>query len=643
MLRTRTHNRKRTFFICSVFVILLVILCFRVGYIMIINADFLQQKAQELHNRERVIKAERGNIIDRNGTPLAVNKSVTCVSVIHNQITDKEKVINVLSEKLELDYEYVKKKVNNRVALERIKTNVDKEIADEIREYDLDGVVIDEDYKRIYPYSTLASHIVGFVGKDNQGIIGLEVKYDKYLKGELGMILTTTNAKGIEIQNIAESRREPVPGYHLATSIDMNIQKYAEQALEKVLILKKANRGSIIVMNPQNGEIYAMANKPDFDLNDPFNLGDLEVESSEEKQKMLNQIWRNYCINDTYEPGSTFKVVTAAAGLEEKVVKLDDTFFCPGYSIVADRRIRCHKAGGHGSEDFVKGVQNSCNPVFMEVGARLGVDNFLKYFKQFGLLAKTGVDLPGEAVSIMHKKNKIGPVELATLSFGQTFQITPLQLVRAGAAVVNGGRLVTPHFGVQIMDEDGELIKQLEYDNSKRAISEETSDTMRTILESVVSEGTGRRCYVPGYKVGGKTATSEKLPRSSNKYISSFLGFAPADNPQVIALVLIDEPVGIYYGGTVAAPVIRELYENILPYMGISPKYVQRDFDEYKVGEITIPNMIGKNKEEVKKMLKELELELEIVHLGDGEMITEQFPLPNDKVNRGSKLILYAD
>ncbi len=557
------------------------------------------------------------------------------------RLLKKEKVISVLCEELELDRAYVEKKVNNRVALERIKTNVDKEVADKIRAFDLDGVVIDEDYKRIYPFSNLASHVIGFVGKDNQGIIGLEVKYDKYLKGEVGKILTQTNAKGIELENIAESRKEPVPGYHLVTSMDVNIQKYAEQALEKVLISKNAKRGSIIVMNPQNGEIYAMANKPDFDLNDPFNLGDLKTNNSEENQKLLNGIWRNYCINDTYEPGSTFKVVTASAGLEEKVVELDDSFFCPGYSIVADRRIRCHKAGGHGSENFIEGVQNSCNPVFMAIAERLGVNNFLKYFEQFGLMTKTGIDLPGEAVSIMHKKDKIGPVELATMSFGQSFQITPLQLIRAGSSVVNGGKLITPHFGVEVLNQDGDIEEELTYDSSKRAISEATSETMAQILESVVSEGTGRRCYVPGYRVGGKTATSEKLPRSSNKYISSFLGFAPADNPSVIALVLIDEPVGIYYGGTVAAPVIREVYENILPYMGINPKYEQRDFDEFKIGEITIPNLVGLSTDEANKLLKELELE--IVSLGEGETIIEQFPLPDDKVNRGSKLILFAD
>lgn len=640
MQRTRTHNRKRTFFISSVCIILLFALCFRVGYIMIFKADFLQEKAEDLHSRQRVIKAERGNIYDRNGAAIAVNESVTTISVIHNQITDKEKVIEVLSEALDIDYEVIKKKVENVVALEKIKTNVDRDIADKIRDYDLDGIVIDEDYKRVYPYSNLASHVIGFVGSDNQGIIGLEVKYDQYLKGEPGLILTQTNARGIEIENKAESRLEPINGNHLVTSIDLNIQEYAEQALEKVLISKQAKRGSIILMNPQNGEIYAMANKPDFDLNEPFKLEDSGL-TSKEKETKLNQIWRNYSINDTYEPGSTFKVVTAAAGLEEKVVDLDDQFYDPGYSIVADRRIRCHKAGGHGSQTFVEGVQNSCNPVFMEVAERLGTKTFFDYLKKFGLYEKTGVDLPGEAVSIMHNIKNVGPVELATMSFGQSFQITPLQLIRAGASVVNGGRLVTPHFGVRIIDSDGETIEDLKYDDEQHSISKETSDTMRMILESVVSEGTGRRSYVPGYQVGGKTATSEKLPRSSNKYISSFLGFAPAKNPQVIALVLVDEPVGIYYGGTVAAPVVKEVYENILPYLGIMPEYTQRDFEEFKVGEITVPNLLNKELKEAKEIVKDLEIELDI--LGDGENIIEQFPYAGEKVNKGSKLILYAE
>lgn len=579
MQRVKTNNRKRVVIISVVSILILVGLMFRVGYIMIFQADFLQEKAEELHNRERAIKAKRGIIMDRNGIPIAVNQSVTRISVIHNQITETEKVIQVLSDELELEYDDVKDKVNNVVALQIIKTNVDKEIASKIRSYNLDGIMIDEDYRRIYPFSNLASHVIGFVGSDSQGIIGLEVVYDDYLMGEAGMIYTPTDAKGVEIENEAETRLEPVDGFDLQISLDVNMQQYAEQALEKVLISKEAIRGSIIIMNPQNGELLAMVNKPDFDLNKPFYLENENL-TSEEKEIALNQIWRNYCINDTYEPGSTFKVVTASAGLEEQVVDLDDGFYCPGYSIVADRRIRCHKDGGHGSQTFLEGVQNSCNPVFMAVAERVGVENYLSYFDRFGLNEKSGVDLPGEAVSIMHDQENIGPVELATMSFGQSFQITPLQLIRAGAAVVNGGYLVTPHFGMNVTDGDGNVVEQLEYDNSKRAISEETSKTMAMILESVVAVGTGRHCAIEGYKIGGKTATSEKLPRSSNDYISSFLGFAPADNPQLMILVLVDEPVGIYYGGTVAAPVAKEIFENILPYIGIEPKFEGINLEE---------------------------------------------------------------
>lgn len=567
MERVKTFHRKKIVLICSIVIVVLVGLIIRVGYLMIFKADFLQEKAAELHNRERLIKSKRGIIYDRNGTPLAVNQSVTRISVVHNQITEPEKVTQVLCDKLGLEKEYVEKKVKNRVAIEIIKKNVDKTIADEIRAYNLDGVLIDEDYRRIYPYDNLAAHVLGFVGSDNQGIIGLEVQYDSYLIGTNGMIYTPTNAKGIEINNMAETRLEPITGLNLNTSIDLNIQQYAEQALEKVLISKGTNKGAIIVMNPQNGEIYAMVNKPDFNLNDPFYLE--KNLTGKEKENALNQLWRNYAINDTYEPGSTFKVVTASAGLEEQVVSLTDTFHCPGHAIVADRIIRCHKYGGHGSETFLQGVQNSCNPVFMAIAERLGTDKFLYYLERFGLNEKTGIDLPGEAVSIMHKKENIGPVELATMSFGQSFQITPLQLIRAGAAVVNGGYLVTPHFGVSISDEEGNIVKTFQYDKSKQAISEQTSELMSAILESVVSEGTGRNCYIPGYRVGGKTATSEKLPRSSNKYISSFLGFAPANDPKVMILVIVDEPQGIYYGGTVAAPVAKELFENILPYLGI--------------------------------------------------------------------------
>lgn len=571
MERVKTFHRKKIVLVCSIFIALLIGLTVRVGYLMIFQADFLQGKASELHNRERMIKSKRGLIYDRNGTPLAVNQSVTRISVIHNQITESERVIQILSEKLGLEYDYVAKKVNNRVSIEIIKKNVDKLIADEIRAYDLDGVIIDEDYRRVYPYDNLASHVLGFVGSDNQGIIGLEVQYDSYLKGTNGMIYTPTNAKGIEIDNMAETRLEPITGLSLNTSLDLNIQQYAEQALDKVLVSKGTNKGAIIIMNPQSGEIYAMVNKPDFNLNDPFYLENTLL-TGKAKEDALNQLWRNYSINDTYEPGSTFKVVTASAGLEDKVVDLDDTFHCPGHAIVADRIIRCHKYGGHGSETFLQGVQNSCNPVFMAVAERLGTDRFLYYMERFGLNEKTGIDLPGEAVSIMHKKDNIGPVELATMSFGQSFQITPMQLIRAGAAVVNGGYLVTPHFGVSISDENGNIVKTFEYNQSKQAISKETSELMSTILESVVSQGTGRNCHIPGYRIGGKTATSEKLPRSSNKYISSFMGFAPANDPQIMILVIVDEPQGIYYGGTVAAPVAKELFENILPYLGIEPQ-----------------------------------------------------------------------
>lgn len=563
MERVKTIHRRKIVFIFYIIIFLLISLIIRVGYLMIFQADFLQEKAEQLHNRERPIKSKRGIIYDRNNVPLAINKSVTRISVIHNQIKDFDLVIKILSEKLGLSEKYVEKKVKNRVAIEIIKKNVDKEIADEIRSYDLAGVIIDEDYRRIYPYENLASHVLGFVGADNQGIIGLEVQYDSYLKGKDGMIFTQTDAKGIEINNVAETREEPINGYNLRISLDMNIQEYATQALEKVLISKQTDKGCIIIMNPQNGEIYAMVNKPDFDLNNPFVVED---------ENALNQLWRNYAINDTYEPGSTFKVLTASAGLEEKVVSLTDSFYCPGYSIVADRRIRCHKYGGHGSETFLEGVQNSCNPVFMAVAERLGVDRFVSYLDKFGLNEKTGIDVPGEAISIMHKKEKIGPVELATMAFGQSFQITPLQLIRIGAAVVNGGRLVTPHFGLEVTNSEGNFIKNFSYDDSKTAISEETSKVMTEVLESVVSKGTGRNCHIPGYKIGGKTATSEKLPRSNNKYISSFLGFAPSDKPEIIVLVIVDEPQGIYYGGTVAAPVGKEIFENVLPYLGFKPQ-----------------------------------------------------------------------
>jgi stage V sporulation protein D (sporulation-specific penicillin-binding protein) len=642
MSRMKTFNRKKLIFMHFVLVILTICLMVRLGYLMIFQSEFLQGKAEALHNRERTIKARRGHIYDRNGNPIAVNRPVNTISVIHNQIQDPDTVSKILAEELELEYEYVRKKVDNRVALEVIKTNVDREVADRIRTHDLVGVMIDEDYRRYYPYNNVASHVIGFTGGDNQGIIGLEVVYEDYLRGIPGKILTLTDARGVEIENKAEARIEPVDGNNLYISLDINIQKYAEQALEKVLKGKNAKRGSVILMDPKTGEILAMVNKPDFNLNEPFELNfDPGNVTSQEQQDLLNQMWRNYSINDTYEPGSTFKVVTASAALEEKVVTLNDTFSCPGYRIVEDRRIRCHKAGGHGVETFLEGVQNSCNPVFMDIAARMGVETFYSYYDKFGFFDKTGIDLPGEAVAIMHKVDNIGPVELATMSFGQSFQITPLQLIRAGAAVVNGGNLVTPHLGMEIVDGQGEVIKELDYNQKKRAISQETSAMMSTILESVVSEGTGSRTYLPGYQIGGKTATSEKLPRSSNQYISSFLGFAPANDPQVIALVLVDEPEGIYYGGTVAAPVIKEVFENILPYMGIEPQYTELDFQNYVIGGENVPDLMGKTVNEAKKELSEFSFEVEV--LGEGEIIVEQFPLAGEYVNKDSKVILYAD
>lgn len=572
-MKNKTYNRKKIMvvFVCAMLVLLGLI--GRLVYLMIFDAEYYQEKAEALHEREREIKAARGEVIDRNGTVLATNKTVCTISVIHSQIKDKEKVIRVLSEELELEPEIVRKRVEKVSSMERVKTNVDKEIGDRIREYELDGVKVDEDFKRYYPYDELASKVLGFTGGDNQGIIGLEVKYEEYLKGINGMILTTTDARGIELEGIAEDRKEAIPGNTLQISLDYNIQKYAQQAAEKVMEEKAADRVSVLVMNPQNGEILSMVNVPEFNLNDPFSLETTGVSDesvkAEEKQDLLNQMWRNGCINDTYEPGSTFKIITSSACLEEGVVKLDDTFHCPGYRIVEDRKIRCHKVGGHGSETFVQGVQNSCNPVFIDIGLRLGVDKYYDYFKQFGLMDKTGVDLPGEAGTIAHKKENVGLVELATMTFGQSFQITPIQMATTVSSLINGGRRVTPHFGVKVINEQEKHEKIFEYKERKNVVSEETSETMRTILESVVSEGSGKNAYIEGYKIGGKTATSQTLPRSAKKYISSFIGFAPADNPQVLAMIVIHDPQGIYYGGTIAAPVVKDIFENILPYLGI--------------------------------------------------------------------------
>jgi stage V sporulation protein D (sporulation-specific penicillin-binding protein) len=528
--------------------------------------------AEDLHERERTIKAARGNIIDANGTVIATNRTVCTISVIHNQIKNPEQVIEVLSAELGVDEETVKKKVEKYSSREIIKTNVDKALGDKIRTYHLAGVKVDEDYKRYYPYDSLASKVLGFTGGDNQGIIGLEVMYEQYLKGENGKILTMSDAAGIEIENEAEDRIEPIAGQDLYVSLDVNIQKYCEQAAYQVMEKKGAKGVSIIVMNPQNGEILAMVSVPEFNLNDPFTLStDPGNVTEKQKQDLLNQMWRNPNINDTYEPGSTFKIVTAAAGLEEGVVRLEDGFSCPGFRVVEDRKIRCHKVGGHGSETFLQGMMNSCNPVLIDVGQRLGVNNYYKYFEQFGLKGKTGIDLPGEAATIMHKKENMGLVELATVSFGQSFQITPVQLVATASSIINGGNRVTPHFGVKAVTSDGEAVKEFNYPVKKGILSSETSETMRYILEKVVAEGSGKRANLEGYRIGGKTATSEKLPRSLKKYISSFIGFAPADNPQVIALITIDEPQGIYYGGTIAAPVIADIFKNILPYMGIEP------------------------------------------------------------------------
>ena len=537
---------------------------------MIFEAEYYQKKAETLHERERDIKAARGEIIDCNGTVLATNKTVCTISVIHSQIKDPERVIRSLSELLDMDEEAVRKRVEKVSSIERIQTNVEKETGDKIRDLELAGVKVDEDFKRYYPYHELASTVLGFTGGDNQGIVGLEVKYEDWLAGTDGKILTVTDARGVELDKIAEDRLEPVPGKTLQLSMDYNIQMYAQQMAEKVMEEKQADGVSIILMNPSNGELYAMVNVPEFDLDDPFTLPQGTMGLTEEaKQDALNQMWRNRSINDTYEPGSVFKVVTAAACLEEGVVTTQDQFHCPGYYVVEDRRIRCHKVGGHGSETFAQGIQNSCNPVFINIGLRLGVDRFCDYYDQFGLLGNTGVDLPGEASTIMHQRKNIGQVELATMSFGQSFQVTPIQMATTFSSIINGGNRVTPHLGKRVLDQDGTVVETFPDKKGKRILSEETSATMRALLESVVSEGGGKNAAVEGYRIGGKTATSQTLPRSANKYISSFVGFAPADDPQILGMCIIYNPQGVYYGGTIAAPVIGKIFENILPYLGI--------------------------------------------------------------------------
>ena len=571
-MKNKTYNKKK---ILVVFVCAALILCALIGrlvWLMIFDAEYYQELAQDLHEREREIKAARGEIVDRNGVVLATNRTVCTISVIHSQIEDPKRVTEVLSAELEMEENEVRKKVEKVSSMERIRTNVDKETGDRIRNYDLAGVKVDEDYKRYYPFDNLASRVLGFTGGDNQGIIGLEVKYEDYLKGTNGTILTVTDARGVELDGVAEDRIEPVVGETLQVSLDYNIQAYCQQAAENVMEEKQAEAVSILLMNPQNGEIYACVNVPEFDLNDPYELNtgvDADSLSDEELQDQLNQMWRNRCINDTYEPGSVFKIITASACLEEGVVSLDDTFFCPGYRIVEDRKIRCHKVGGHGQETFVQGIQNSCNPVFMDIGLRLGSDRFYDYFEEFGLLKLTNVDLPGEAGTIMHRKEDIGTVELATMTFGQSFQVTPIQMAVTVSSIINGGTRVTPHVGKAVLDENGETVEEFDYETEDGIVSEETSETMQMLLESVVSEGSGKNAYIEGYSIGGKTATSQTLPRSANKYISSFIGFAPADDPQILGIVIIHDPQGVYYGGTIAAPVLRDIYDNVLPYLGI--------------------------------------------------------------------------
>lgn len=579
--RNKTFNRRKIMIIFVAVLLLMVFLMGRLVYLMIFCSEYYGVRAENLHERERDIKAARGNIYDRNGVVLAENKTVCTISVIHSQIEDPEKVITVLTKELGMSEETVRKRVEKVSSIERIKTNVEKETGDAIRAYELAGVKIDEDYKRYYPYNELASKVIGFTGGDNQGIIGIEVKYDEYLEGINGKILTLTDARGVEIKNAGERRSEPVEGDDLYLSLDYNIQMYAAQAAVKVREEKQADSVSILVMNPQNGEILAMVNEPEFNLNEPFVLNtEMDTElSEEEKQDALNKMWRNQCINDTYEPGSTFKIITASAALEEGKVSLSDQFNCPGYKIVEDRRIRCHKVGGHGAEDFTHGIMNSCNPVFIEIGLRIGSDRFCDYFEQFGLLSRTNIDLPGEASTIMHKRENIGQVELATMSFGQSFQITPIQLATTVSSIINGGNRVTPHFGVETKNAEGEVTHTFVYGQKEHIVSEETSTTMRYLLEKVVSEGSGKNAALEGFSIGGKTATSQTLPRSEKRYISSFLGFAPADDPQVLALIIINNPQGVYYGGTIAAPVCRDLFSNILPYLGIEQAPVTEDVE----------------------------------------------------------------
>ena len=636
-------KRLLIFLFCSMFGYLLLI--GRVAFIEFFQSASLQELAYEQQTRDRLITPKRGSILDRNGEGIALTETVNAVSVIPVQVVEKEKTAQYLAEKLELEYEAVLEKVQQKVALVRIKAKVEPELAAEIREAAYPGVEVDEDVRRVYPYSELAAQVIGFVGKDNQGIIGLEAKYDELLEGEQGKILTLTDSRGNEVDSEQE-RIPPVDGKNLVTTLDVVMQQYAEQTIKKAVETKGAKKGLIIILNPQNGEIYAMANYPTFDLNDPFTINNAELAavwdtfSQEEQNDHLNQMWRNAAINDTYEPGSTFKIVTSSAGLEEKVVSPESGFYCRGFHVAGDRQIKCWRyPRTHGSETFVQGVQNSCNPVFMEIGERLGAETFLEYMQKFGFAEKTGVDLAGEATGIIHKLENIGPVELATMSFGQSFQITPLQLLRAASAIVNGGHLITPHFAKGIADENGNMVESFQYEQGEQVISRETSETMKGILESVVSEGTGSKAYIPGYRIGGKTATSEKLPRRSGKYIASFMSFAPAEDPQVMALVLVDEPQGVYYGGTVAGPVMQELLQNILPYLGVEPKYNEKEAEAVMELQTTVPALTGMTFNEVKQELFKAGLSADIEE--EGEVVERQMPPAGETVNKGTKILLY--
>ncbi len=643
-----TLVKKRVFQLVIFFVVGVLCIIARLSYVQVAEGAKLQDKALEQHTRDRLIMPTRGRIYDRNLVTLAQSASVATIGVVNAQINDPENVAKILSEKLGEPYDVIYKKVTKKVAFERIKTKVDKHLADEIRNMNLPGIKVDEDSQRYYPYKNLASHVIGFVGKDNQGIVGLEVKYDKYLEGTPGKILMETNGKGERREEVSEIRIAPIDGNHLVTTIDLTLQQYAEQALEKIVKVKGAKRGAFILINPQNGEIYALANKPDFDLNEPFTINNEELLNTwslyteKEKQNMLNQMWRNFVINDTYEPGSTFKIFTSAMGLEENVVTEADTFNCGGHRVVGGRTIKCWRSPrSHGQQNFVQGVQNSCNPVFMDVAERLGTKKFHQYMLQFGFDKKTNIDLPGEAVGIMHQEKNMGPVELATMSFGQSFQITPIQLVAGASAVVNGGHMITPHFAKEVIDDQGNTVCTFEYPKGKQIIESQTSERMKKILESVVSEGTGNKAYIPGYRIGGKTATSQKLPRGSGKYIASFLAFAPAEDPIVLGLVIIDEPQGVYYGGTVAGPVMQEVFANALPYLEIKPIYNEKEMELDEIKTIKVPAFEGMTVKDAKMYAHKEGIILKIE--GAGETVVSQFPLVGETINKQSKIILYTE